>query len=56
VRRGRVVEAASSVPVLSRGLQLNVRALPAGTYRVVLELLRGDGARARSERRFVLID
>lgn len=56
VRRGRVVEAASSVPVLSRGLQLNVQALPAGAYRLVLELLRGDGARARSERRFVLID
>ncbi len=56
VRRGRVVEAASSVTVLSRGLQLNVEALPAGTYRLVLELLRADGARARSERRFVLVD
>lgn len=54
VRRGRVVEVASLVPVLGRGLQLNVASLPAGAYRLVLEMLRGDGARARSERRFVL--
>ena len=54
VRRGRVVDVASSVPVLGRAVLVNTQRLTPGQYRLVLEMQRRDGVTTRSEQGFVL--
>ena len=56
VRRGRVLDVASVMPVVSRGLLVNTQQLPVGVYRILLEMRRVDGATAHSEQRVILRD
>jgi len=55
VRRGSAVET-QAMPTTSRAVTLNLRDLPAGLYRLAIEMRRRDGATARSERQFQLRD